>query len=47
MSSAFNSVMQINENAGNMPMNALVYRSNELRARKEEPEELRQNSGLL
>src|SRR3984893_12373188 len=40
MSSATNSVMQINENAGNMPMNALVYRSDELRARTDEHEEL-------
>jgi len=40
MSSASNSVMQINENAGNMPMNALMYRSDELRARKDELNEL-------
>ena len=40
MSSASNSVMQINENAGNMPMNVLTYRSAELRARKDEHEEL-------
>src|SRR6201997_1001174 len=39
MSSA-NSVMQINESAGNMPMNAVVYRSEELRAREEDREEL-------
>jgi len=36
MSSASNSVMQINENLGNMPMNVPVYRSDELRARKDE-----------
>src|SRR6201993_5154184 len=40
MSSAFNSAMQINENAGNMPMNAVAYRSDELRARQEDREEL-------
>src|SRR5260370_38407568 len=40
MSSASNSVMQINENAGNMPMNVLVYRSDELRARREDHEGL-------
>src|SRR5438309_10590834 len=40
MSSASNSVMQINESAGNMPMNAVAYRTDELRARKEEREEL-------
>src|SRR6201988_4774170 len=40
MSSAFNSVMQIDENAGNMPMNVVVFRSDELHARKEKPEEL-------
>src|SRR5579863_8596481 len=40
MSSAFNSVMQISEHAGNMPMNAIAYRSDELRARKEDREEL-------
>ena len=40
MSSAFNSVMQINGNAGNMPMNAAVCRSDELRARKEKREEV-------
>src|ERR1700745_1097785 len=40
MSSASNSVMQINENAGNMPMNVVAYRRDELRARKEEGEEL-------
>ena len=36
MSSAFNSVMQINEKTGNMPMNAVAYHADELRARKEE-----------
>jgi len=40
MSSATNSVVQINEKAGNMPMNALMYRSDELRGRKDEYEEL-------
>jgi formate hydrogenlyase transcriptional activator len=40
MSSAFNSVVQINENAGNMPMSAVVCRSDELCARKERREEL-------
>src|ERR1700719_4594712 len=40
MSSALNSVMQISENARNMPMNAVAYRSDELRARKEDREEL-------
>ena len=40
MSSATNSVMQINENAGNMPMNAIAYSRDELRARKEDREEL-------
>src|ERR1700741_1644056 len=40
MSSASNSVMQINESAGNMPTNALMYRSGELRARTDEHEEL-------
>ena len=40
MTLASNSVMQINENAGNMPMNAVAYHTNELRARKEEREEL-------
>jgi formate hydrogenlyase transcriptional activator len=32
--------MQINERAGNMPMNAVAYRTDELRARREEREEL-------
>src|SRR6201981_3497501 len=40
MSSASNSVMQINENAGNMSTNALMYRSDELRARTHDHEEL-------
>ncbi len=40
MSSAFNSVMQIDENAGNIPMNVIAYRNDELRARKEDREEL-------
>src|SRR5258707_15276324 len=40
MSSASNSVMQINEDAENMPMNAVAYRSDELRARRENREDL-------
>src|SRR5580658_7371739 len=40
MASASNFVTQINENAGKMPINAVVYRSDELRARKEEREKL-------
>jgi formate hydrogenlyase transcriptional activator len=40
MSSAFNSVVQLKGNAGNMPMNAAVYRRHELPARKEESEDL-------
>src|SRR5882724_2910443 len=40
MSSASNSVTQINEKAGNMSMNALMHRSDELRAGKDEHEEL-------
>src|SRR6201987_1543112 len=40
MSSASNSVMQINENARNAPLNALVYRSDKPRARTDEHEEL-------
>jgi len=41
MSSASSTVIQINENAGNnMPMNAIAYRSDELRARKDERQEL-------
>src|SRR6201984_3563140 len=40
MSSAFNSVMQIDENAGNIPMNVIAYRNEELRARKEDLAEL-------
>src|SRR5882724_7369967 len=39
MSAAFNSVMQIDESAGNIPMNAVAYRTEQLRARKEEREE--------
>jgi formate hydrogenlyase transcriptional activator len=40
MRSAFNPVVQINENVRNMPINAVVFRSDELHARKEKPEEL-------
>src|SRR5712671_5195104 len=40
MSSASNSVMQISEDAGKMPMNAVAYRSGELRARTDEHEKL-------
>ena len=40
MSSAFNSVVQINEKARNMPMNAIAYRSDELHAHKDNREEL-------
>jgi formate hydrogenlyase transcriptional activator len=40
MRSAFNTVVQINENVRNMPINAVVFRSDELHARKEKPEEL-------
>jgi len=40
MSSASNSVTEIKENTGNMPMNAIAYRSDELRAREEDREEL-------
>src|SRR5258708_26748348 len=40
MSSASNSVMQINEDAENMPMNAVAYRSDELRARNGDREKL-------
>src|SRR5277367_4158450 len=40
MSSASNSVMQINENEENMPMNDIAYRSDALRAREEDREEL-------
>src|SRR5579859_4883747 len=36
MGSASTSVIQINENAGNMPMNSVGYRTDELRARHEE-----------
>src|SRR5271170_2274242 len=40
MRSASNSVMQIDENAGNMPMNALTYRIDDLPVRNEDREEL-------
>ncbi len=40
MSSASNSVMQISEDAGKMPMNVVAYRSDELRARGENREDL-------
>jgi formate hydrogenlyase transcriptional activator len=40
MSSASSSVMQIKGSAGNMPMNSLTYRSDELRARNKDLEEL-------
>jgi formate hydrogenlyase transcriptional activator len=40
MSSASNSVMQISEDAGKMPMNVVAYRSDELRARRENREDL-------
>ena len=40
MSLASNSVMQIDENAGHMPINAVVYRSDELRPRNQNAEEL-------
>src|SRR5258707_3301186 len=40
MSSASNSVIQINENVGNMPMNVLVTRGDELRVRREDHEGL-------
>src|ERR1700742_589016 len=40
MSSATNSMMQLKGNAGDMPMNAVVQRSEELRSRKENLEEL-------
>src|SRR5271165_3701648 len=40
MSSASNSVMQINEYPGNMPINAVVYRSDDPRARNENREKL-------
>src|SRR5271169_4051335 len=40
MSSASNPVMQINENEENMPMNDIAYRSDALRAREEDREEL-------
>src|SRR6202790_1635501 len=40
MSSLSNTVMQINEKEKNMPMNGIADRSDELRARKEDREEL-------
>ena len=40
MSAAFKSVLQIDENAGNVPMNTVVYRSDELPPRKQDREEL-------
>jgi formate hydrogenlyase transcriptional activator len=40
MSSASSSVIQINENAGHMPINALLHRTVELRPRKEDRQEL-------
>jgi formate hydrogenlyase transcriptional activator len=40
MSSASNSVTEIKEHSGNMPMNAVAYRSDELPAREEDREEL-------
>ncbi len=40
MSSASNSVMQINGNAENMPMNTLMYRNEELRVHKDQHAEL-------
>src|ERR1700739_3642964 len=40
MRSAFNTVVQIDENAGNVPMNPVVYRSDKLRARMEDREVL-------
>ncbi len=40
MSSASTSVMQINGNAENMPMNTLMYRNEELRSHKDEHAEL-------
>jgi formate hydrogenlyase transcriptional activator len=40
MSSVSNFVIQLKENAGNMPIKAVSYRSDELRARKDAPEEL-------
>jgi formate hydrogenlyase transcriptional activator len=39
MSPAFNSVIQTIENAGKMPMNAIAYRDDELRARKDQHEQ--------
>src|SRR6202142_525695 len=40
MSAASNFVMQINEDAENMPTNAIAYRSDKLRARKDDRREL-------
>ena len=40
MRSAFNSVVQIDENVRNMPINAVEFRSDELHSRKEKREEL-------
>src|SRR5580658_1351089 len=40
MSSASNPVMQINENEENMPMNDIAYRSDELRARRGDRQDL-------
>jgi formate hydrogenlyase transcriptional activator len=40
MSAASSSMIQINENAGNMPMNPLSYRAGELRPRKGDRDEL-------
>src|SRR5271155_253004 len=40
MSSASNSMMQIKENAGKIPMNAIAFRSNEPRAGNDDREEL-------
>ena len=37
MSTAFNSVVQIDENTGNMPMKAVLYRSDHLNGRREIP----------
>jgi formate hydrogenlyase transcriptional activator len=40
MSTAFKSVIQINENVGHMPINAVVYRSEHLRAPQNKTDEL-------
>src|SRR6202451_2864116 len=40
MSSALNSVIQINKSAGHMPMNAVAFRRNDLPARKDGREEI-------